>query len=383
MSEKSFPPRPHLDTLLVRAGAEIDPTTGAVAPPIHLSTTFEHGPAGEEPFGFSYARVDNPTQQRLERALAEIEGGDRALVFGSGLAAAAALLQSLEPGAHVLFGADTYHGCRDLLTHYLPRWGGSSEEVDLTDPTAVAGALRPETRLIWAESPTNPRLGIVDVRTLAEQAHQNDALLLVDNTFATPALQNPLALGADVVLHSTTKYLGGHSDVQGGALVLAAGGSLLDALADVRLTVGAVASPFASWLVLRGLRSLSCRMERHCSNAAALVAALEHHPRVLGIDYPGRPAHPGHEVAARQMSAFGGMVSLRVRGGRGAAVGVASRVRLFTNATSLGGVESLVEHRKSSEGPDSPTPDDLLRISVGLEHSDDLIADLRQALDGD
>lgn len=377
---------PRLETLLVRAGAEVDPASGAIAPPIHLSTTFEHGPAGEEPFGYSYVRVDNPTQRRLEEALAIIEGGEGALVFGSGLGAAAACLQSLEPGGHVLYGNDVYHGTRDILREFCPRWGLAASEVDLADLDAVGRALRPETRMVWAETPTNPSLRIADLAALARLAHDARAELVVDSTFATPVLQRPLELGADRVLHSTTKYLGGHSDVQGGALVFARRDQTFDAVARLRLTLGAVASPFNSWLVLRGLRSLACRMERHSANAAALATALEAHPRVEKVFYPGLPSHPGHEIARRQMSAFGGMLSLSVAGTktlspREAALAVAARVRLMTNATSLGGTETLIEHRASTEGPHSPTPDNLLRISVGLEHADDLIADLVAALD--
>ena len=369
------------ETLTVHAGGGRDSATGAVAPAIHLSTTFEHGPAGETPLGHIYIRESNPTQSRLEEALAAVEGGQAALVFGSGMAAGAASLQALPPGSHVVIPDDVYYGIRAIAGEFLPRWGMEATAVAMTDLAAVRAALRPHTRLIWAETPSNPLMQIVDLAALAEIARGAGARLVVDGTFATPALQRPLALGADAVLHSTTKYLGGHSDVQGGALVFREHDELAEAVAHNRKILGGVGSPFNSWLVLRGLRTLACRMERHCANGLALARALEAHPAVEAVHYPGLESHPGHAVARRQMSAFGGMLSLRVKGGRDAAVRAASRVRLFVNATSLGGTESLIEHRASSEGPGSPTPQNLLRVSVGLEHQDDLIADLTQALD--
>ncbi len=368
------------ETLAVHAGGERDSATGSVSPPIHLSTTFEHGPAGERPHGWMYIREGNPTQARLEEALAAVEGGQSAVVFGSGLAAGAAYLQAMPPGAHVIFPDDTYYGFRTIAEEFLPRWRMEATAVDMSDLSRVAGALRPSTRLVWAETPSNPLMKIVDLAGLAEIAHGAGARLLVDGTFASPALQRPLALGADAVVHSTTKYLGGHSDVQGGALVLRERGELSEKIEHIRHILGAVASPFNSWLVLRGLRSLACRMERHSASALELARALEGLPSVEAVHYPGLESHPGHEVAKRQMSAFGGMLSVRVRAGREAAVRVASRVKLFVNATSLGGVESLIEHRASSEGPGSPTPQNLLRVSVGLEHPQDLIEDLAQAL---
>jgi cystathionine gamma-synthase len=251
---------------------------------------------------------------------------------------------------------------------------------DLGSEASLRAALRPETRLVWAESPTNPMMEVLDLAAIATVAHGAGALLAVDGTFATPALQRPLELGADVVLHSTTKYLGGHSDVQGGALVLAKRGELFDRIAHGRHVLGPIASPFASWLLLRGLRTLACRVERQSATALAVARALEGHPALAAVLYPGLPAHPKHDVAARQMSAFGGMLSIRLKGGRAAAVAAASRVKLFTNATSLGGFESLLEHRASMEDPATTTPDDLLRLSIGLEHPEDLIADLKQAL---
>jgi len=368
------------ETRAVHAGGKPDPATGAIAPPIHLSTTFEHGPAAETPLGYIYVRDGNPTQSRLEEALAAVEGGQAALVFGSGLAAAAAYLQAQPAGSHVVYQEDAYYGVRAMASEFLPRWGMEATPVDMTDLDKVRAALRPTTRVIWAETPSNPLMQIADLAALAQIAHAAGALLSVDSTFATPVLQRPLELGADAVHHSTTKYLGGHSDAQGGALVFKEAGALSAQVEHIRKILGAVASPFNSWLVLRGLRSLSPRVERHCANALAVARFLETHPAVEAIHYPGLESHPGHAIAKRQMSAFGGMLSLRVRGGRDAAIRAASRVRLFVNATSLGGSESLIEHRASSEGTGSTTPQNLLRASVGLEHADDLIADLAQAL---
>jgi cystathionine gamma-synthase len=372
------------ETVAVHAGAEVDPTTGAVAPPIHLSTTFEHGPAGEIPGGHLYIRRSNPTQARLEEALAAIEGGESALVFASGMAAAAAVLQSLPFGSHVLLHRDLYYGLQSLAHDWLPRWGLTADTVDLADPAALGAALRPSTRLVWAESPTNPLMEVLDLARLAATVHREapGARLLVDGTLATPALQRPLDLGADIVLHSTTKYLGGHSDVQGGALVLGRGEAALhEQLEGARRDLGGVAAPFNSWLVLRGLRSLACRMERHSANALAVARAMSGRPEIAAVHYPGLPDHPAHGIASRQMRAFGGMVSLRPQGGRERALRVAAGVRLFLNATSLGGTESLIEHRASVELA-STAPPDLLRLSIGLEHPDDLIADLLQALAG-
>ena len=370
------------ETIAVHAGAEPDPATGAVAPPIHLSTTFEHGPASEDPHGYHYVRDANPTQTRLETALAALEGGEAALVWASGMAATGAYLQALPAGAHVVFPDDMYYGNRIIARDLFPRWGLTSTAVDAADLAAVRRAITPATRVVWAESPSNPLMKMADVPGLAELAHGAGAELIVDGTFATPALQQPLALGADVVLHSTTKYLGGHSDVQGGALVLKRRGDGFHRLSELRSVLGAVASPFNSWLILRGLRTLAVRVERQSASALALAEAVRGHERLLAVHYPGLAADPGHAIARRQMRAFGGMLSIRVRGGRAGALAVASRVKLFLNATSLGGTESLIEHRASSEGPGSTTSEDLLRISVGLEHPQDLVDDLRQALEG-
>ena len=367
------------ETIAVRAGAEIDPDTGALSPPLHLSTTFEHGPASEAIHGFRYTREKNPTQLRLEAALRDLEGGLAAVVFSSGMAAAAAMLQTLKPGSHVIFSDDIYIDVHNLARDFLPMWGIDSSIENLQDLDRLSRAIRPSTKLIWIETPSNPLLKILDIQAVSQIARRAEALLLVDNTFATPILQRPLGLGADIVLHSTTKYCGGHSDVQGGCLIVKSQ-ELLDKLLHVREILGAVASPFGSWLILRGLRSLPCRMERHSANGNAVAAALAACPSVQTVYYPGLPSHPGHHVARRQMKSFGAMLSFLVRGGREEALRVASRVKLFVNATSLGGVESLIEHRASNEGKLSRAPQNLLRLSVGLEHPDDLIEDLLQAL---
>lgn len=369
-----------LETITVHAGAEPDPSTGAISPPLYLSTTFEHGPAGELPFGYRYIREGNPTQTRLEQALAAIEGGEAALVFSSGVAAGSTFLQAFPAGSHVIFPDDCYYNFRALAKEFLPRWRLESTFVDMSNLDNVRQALRPATRLIWAETPSNPLMKVTDLAALANLAREAGAVTIVDSTFAPPVLQRPLDLGFDVVLHATTKYYGGHSDVQGGVLIFKSRRAPFDPIRRAREILGPVCSPFNSWLVLRGLRSLSCRLERHSTNALALAQALEGHPAVEAVHYPGLASHPGHEIAKRQMKAFGGMLSFRVRGGRERAIAVASRVKLFTNATSLGGTESLIEHRASIEGPASKTPQNLLRVSVGLEHPDDLIEDLTQAL---
>jgi cystathionine gamma-synthase len=371
----------HFETLAVHSGSHAgDEKTGDVAPPIHLSTTFVHSAASEPDHGYMYIRDGNPNGVQLEAALAGIEGGAEALAFSSGMAAATAALQSLPHGAHVILPDDSYYGVRALANEYFPRWGMSVTFVGMDDLDAVRGALRDTTRAIWAESPSNPLMKVVDLAALAGIARDAGAMLMVDNTFATPALQRPLQLGAGLVMHSTTKYLGGHSDVQGGALAFAKAGGFTGDVYHTRKITGGVAAPFNSWLILRGIRSLAARMRVHCENARAVAAFLETHPRVEAVHYPGLPSHAGYDVAARQMSDFGGMLSFRVRGGREAAIAVCAKVKLLTVATSLGGTETLIEHRASSEGAGSPTPQNLLRMSVGLENREDLIEDLAQAL---
>jgi cystathionine gamma-synthase len=368
------------ETLFVHAGAEPDPATGAVVPPLHLATTYRHGPAGERIAGFEYVREGNPNQGQLEAALATLERGAAALAFSSGMAAITALLDSLASGSHLVYPQDCYAGLRVLVMEFLPQRGVTATAVDVGDADAVRAALTPHTRLLWLETPSNPQLRICDIAALAELAHAQGALLACDNTFATPLLQQPLILGADVVMHSTTKYFGGHSDVLGGALAFARRDALFDAVAHRRHITGGVPSPFNTWMTLRGLRSLPARMAMHCHNARVVAEFLAAHPRVESVNWPGLPAHPNHAVAARQMRDFGGMLSVRIRGGRDAALAFAGKVRLFTNATSLGGCESLIEHRASVEGPNPISPLNLLRLSVGLEHADDLVDDLRQAL---
>ena len=370
------------ETKAIHAGGHLDPETGALAPPIHLSTTFGRtADDGQPVHGYSYVRDGNPTQSRLEEALAAIESAEAALAFASGMSAAAAVLQCLPAGGHVLLPEDGYYALRTTASDFFPRWGIAADFIALHDVDAVRRATRDNTRAIWCESPSNPLMRIADIAALAKLAHDARALLIVDNTFATPALQRPIEVGADIVLHSTTKYLGGHSDVQGGSLAFRSRDDLFTRVEHARTITGGVASPFNSWLVLRGIRSLAARMRVHCENARALAAMLASHRNIEQVNYPGLSTHPGHEIAKRQMSDFGGMLSFRVRGGREAALAVTARVRVFTRATSLGAVESLIEHRASSEGPGSRTPENLLRVSVGLEHAQDLLDDLAQAIE--
>jgi cystathionine gamma-synthase len=369
-----------LETLAVHAGGEPDPGTGALSPPIHLATTFQHGPAGERVAGYEYLREGNPTQDRLEAVLAALEGGEAALALASGMAAMSVLLESLPNGSSVLIPDDCYTGLRVLFAEFLPQKNISAIRVDMSDLNAVAAAMTPETRLIWAETPSNPQLKIADIAALSTIAKAAGVLLACDNTFATPVLQRPLALGADLVMHSTTKYFGGHSDVMGGALVFKHRDAFHDAVAHRRHITGGIISPFNAWLILRGARSLPARMAWHCRNAKLIAEFLAAHPAVEIVHYPGLVSHPDHTIAARQMSDFGGMVSFCLKGGREAALRVAGRLQLIINATSLGGSESLIEHRASVEGPDPISPQNLLRFSVGLENAEDLIADLQQAL---
>ncbi len=368
------------ETLAIHAGGAPDAETGAVAPPLHLATTFQHGPAGERRAGYEYQREGNPTQDRFEAMLAALEGGEAALAFASGMAAIGALLESLPRDSHLLIPDDCYSGLRPLCAEFLPRLGVCASAVDMGDADAVAAAFRPDTRCLWIETPSNPQLRIADIAALARIARDRGALVVCDNTFATPLLQSPLALGADVVMHSATKYFGGHSDVMGGALVFVRRDGLHEAIAHRRHVTGGILSPFNAWLLLRGARSLPARMAWHCANARRIAEFLAAHPRVETVHWPGLPTHPGHAVAARQMRDFGGMLSFRVRGGREATLAAAGRLRLILNATSLGSCESLIEHRASVEGPHPVSPQDLLRLSVGLEHAEDLIADLEQAL---
>ncbi len=369
-----------IETLAVHAGHAVDPATGAVAAPIHLSTTFEREPDGSYASGFVYSRSDNPNRQALEVAMAALEGGGEAAAFGSGLAASAAVFQALRPGDHVIAPTEAYHGAlKQLREVYLP-WGLQVDFVDMTDLRAVAAVVRPATKLIWTETPSNPQLKLTDLAAVAEIARRAGAHCACDNTWA-PIVQTPLALGLDLVVHSTTKYIGGHSDVTGGAVVARAGCELFPRIRLNQGSAGGVPSPFDCWLTLRGLRSLPWRMRAHCENAAKVASFLEEHPKIARVNYPGLATHPAHDLARRQMSDFGGMLSFEVEGGREAALAAAGKVRIFIRATSLGGVESLIEHRASVTGESPDTPQGLLRASVGLEHADDLIEDLAQALE--
>jgi cystathionine gamma-synthase len=380
------PTRWGFETRAIHAGQTPDPRTGSVIVPIYATSTFiQDGVGGVRDGGHEYSRTTNPTRTALEEALAALEGGRHGLAFASGMAAADIALRSMtRPGDHVILGSDAYGGTFRLLDKVLALWGVEHTSVDLSDVDATRAAVRPNTKVIWTESPTNPLLGIADIAALSSVAAAAGAKLVVDNTFATPYLQSPLGLGADVVLHSTTKYLGGHSDVVGGALITS-DDELHEQFAFLRNAVGAVPSPFDSWLVLRGAKTLALRMERHSDNAERIVEALLGHPRVTKVYYPGLPDHPGHEIAAKQMRRFGGMVSLSVAGGEEAALEIASRTRLFILAESLGGIESLIEHpgkmtHASTTGSPLQIRGDVLRLSVGIEEGTDLVDDLLQAL---
>ncbi|MBW0089957.1 cystathionine gamma-synthase [Pseudonocardia sp. KRD-184] len=378
---------PGFSTNAIHAGQAPDPTTGAVITPIHPSSTFaQDGVGGLRAGGYEYSRSANPTRTALQECLAALEGGRHGIAFGSGMGASDVLLRVLvKPGDHLVIPHDAYGGTFRLVDKVLSGWGVEHTPVDLGDVDALRAAMRPTTRAVWCETPTNPLLGIADIAALADVARGAGARLVVDNTFASPYLQNPLALGADVVLHSTTKYVGGHSDVVGGALVTS-DDELAERLLFTQNSVGSVPGPFDAWLTLRGVKTLAVRMERHSDNAERIADLLAGHPAVSAVLYPGLPGHPGHEVAAKQMRRFGGMVSFRVAGGREAALRMCAATELFTLAESLGGVESLIEHpgamtHASVAGSLLEVPDDLVRLSVGIEDVDDLVEDLRTALD--
>ena len=374
------------ETLAIHAGQEADAETGAVVVPIYQTSTYRQDGVGGLRGGYEYSAPPTRPARALEECLAALEGGVRGLAFASGMAAEDTLLRTIaRPGDHLIIPNDAYGGTFRLVSKVFERWGVSWDAVDLSNPEAVRTAIRPETVAIWVETPTNPLLNIADIAALADIAHAADALLVVDNTFASPYLQRPLGLGADVVVHSTTKYLGGHSDVVGGALVVA-DAELGERLAFHQNSMGAVAGPFDAWLTLRGIKTLGVRMDRHCANAERVVEALVGHPEVAEVLYPGLPDHPGHKVAVDQMRAFGGMVSFRMRGGEEAALRVCAKTKVFTLAESLGGVESLIEHpgkmtHASTAGSLLEVPSDLVRLSVGIETVDDLVNDLLQALE--
>ena len=372
----------HTDTLLAQAGGGIDEVTGGVIHPIQPSTTFIRDPDNAYRRGFGYARDENPTYAPAETVLAALEGGAEALLFASGMAAATAVFQALDPGAHALVPRVMYWGLRKWLLETGTRWGLQVEGVDTTDTGAVRAALRPGgTRLLWLETPANPNWEVSDIAALAEIAHGAGALLAVDNTVPTPLLTRPLDLGADVVMHSATKYLNGHSDVLAGVLVTARRDEFWQRVHAIRHDQGAILGSFEAWLLARGMRTLHLRVRASCASAMHLATALQAHPQVERVLYPGLPTHRGHTLAARQMTGgFGGMMSVLVRGGEPAAIATAANVRVWKRATSLGGVESLIEHRASVEGAGSPVPTNLLRLSVGIEAWEDLLADLDQAL---
>ncbi|HEX2903602.1 MAG TPA: cystathionine gamma-synthase [Jatrophihabitans sp.] len=373
------------NTLAIHAGQDPDPLTGAVTTPIYQTSTYKQDGVGGLRSGYEYSRSANPTRTALEQCLAALEGGATGLAFASGLAAEDAVLRTLcSPGDHLLLPDDAYGGTYRLIARVLTRWGVEFTPVAMHDADAVAAAIRPNTSVVWVETPTNPLLNIADIAALATVAHDAGAKLVVDNTFASPYLQRPLSLGADVVVHSMTKYLGGHSDVVGGAAI-AADAEVGEQLKFHQNAMGAVSGPFDAWLVLRGIKTLGVRMDRHCDNAERVVAFLSEHPAVSSVLYPGLPSHPNHAVAARQMSRFGGMISFRMAGGEEAALKATGLTQVFTLAESLGGVESLIEHpgrMTHASVANSPleVPADLIRISVGIENIEDLLDDLSAAL---
>ena len=372
-------------TLAIHAGQAADPATGATVVPIYATSTYTQEAPGRHK-GYEYSRSGNPTRAALETCLAALEGGDRGLAFASGLAATTAVLAILKPGDEVVAAADLYGGTYRLLERVYKPWGLVTHYTEDPRPEAFARLLTPKTRLVWVETPTNPLLQILDIQGIAEVTHRAGAVLAVDNTFASPYLQQPLRLGADLVVHSTTKYLGGHSDVIGGAVI--GRGELMGPIAFYQNAAGAVPGPFDAWLTLRGIKTLAVRMERHCANARRLAAWLAEQPAVRRVYYPGLPSHPGHELARRQMRDFGGMISVSLKGGKEAALALLTRTKLFSLAESLGGVESLIGHPATMTHASIPPEtrqargidDGLVRLSVGIEDADDLQEDLRQAL---
>lgn len=369
-----------IDTTAIHAGVNNDPTTGAIVPPINLATTFERDPDGEYSRGYIYTRSENPNRDALEQALAALEGADGAIAFGSGMAAVFNILMTLRPGDHVVFPDDAYYQCRVILNDVLGPWGLTHSLADMSRIDKLEAAVRPETKLIWLETPSNPLLKIVDIQAAASLAKAAGALIVCDNTWGSPVLQNPLELGADAVMHSTTKYLAGHHDVLGGAVILNQACPLYDKLRTMQRLGGAVPSPFDCWLTMRGLQTLPLRVRAQAKAAAALAEFLNNRPEVDRVFYPGLADHPNHQIAARQMKDFGGMLSFLVKGGKKEALAVAAGLKLITRATSLGGAHTLLEHRASLEDANTPTPQNLLRMSIGLEAIEDLQADLDQAL---
>jgi cystathionine gamma-synthase len=372
-------PEMKIETLAIHAGHAVDSATGAVAAPIYLSTTFERDIKGTYSRGFMYTRNDNPNRQALERGVSMLEGGAAGAAFASGTGATMSIFQALSPGDHVLAHMDAYYGTSRLLREVFLRWGLRADFIDMSDLAAVKKTLRPKTKLAWMETPSNPLLKIVDLAAVAEIVHGAGAICVCDNTWA-PVLQRPFDLGADLILHSTTKYFGGHCDVLGGIVVAKTENDFFQRIRSIQYEGGAVPSPFDCWLILRGMRTLPWRMRAHAENAMKIADFLVRHQKVARVHYPGLRSHPGHEIAAKQMSMFGGMLSFEVKDGSDAAMSVTARTKIFIRATSLGGVESLIEHRASIEGPGTTSPEGLLRLSIGLENADDLIEDLDQAL---
>ncbi len=371
------------ETRAVHGARSIDPSTGAVAPPIHLSTTFERDADGGYSRPFSYSRSANPTREMLERQIASLEQGAAGLAFASGLGACSAVFQSLKPGDHVIAPTEIYHGVRTLLDEVFVPWGLQRTYVPTHEPGAVENALTERTRLVWLETPANPMLQVTDISACAGVASNAGALVCVDNTFATPVLQNPLTLGADLVVHATTKWIGGHSDTVGGVIVSANDDDHAKRLRTIQQLTGGVCPPFDAWLAWRGCATLHQRVRHSSQSALEIARFLEGHPQVARVHYPGLESSPFHDLAKRQMhteAGFGGVVSFEITGDAARALQIAAALEVFTRATSLGGVESLVEHRQSIEGPHTTTPDSLLRLSIGAESAEDLIRDLEWAL---
>jgi cystathionine gamma-synthase len=371
---------PGLQTQSIHAGRSIDPSTGAVVPPLHTSTTFERDPDGEFSRRYAYIRAATPNRDSLEACITALEGGDETISFGSGMAASFGVFQALAPKDHVLLHRDVYYGVRELMEGFFAKWGLNHTLVDMRDIDEVRRASRPETKLFWVETPTNPLIEVVDIRAVAEAARAACALLVCENTFATPVLQRPFELGADIVVHSLTKYLGGHSDAMGGSVTLKNKPELVAQIRDFQHTGGAILSPFDCWLILRGVETLVPRVRLHCENARLIAEFLSTHKGVSKVRYPGLVNDPGHAVAKTQMKDFGGMLSFEIRGGRAEAFAFTAALKTIARATSLGGTHSLIEHRASIEGKTTRAPESLLRLSVGLEDANDLIHDLDQAL---
>ena len=371
----------HFETRAIQSTLIKDESASSVTQPIYLSTTFERETDGTYAHGYIYSRLDNPNRKQLEESAAMLENGSRAFAFSSGMAAINTVFQTLKTGDHVIIPDDAYYATEILLKDVYERWGLQMTKADMSNIDTVKNAIRPNTKLIWVETPSNPQLKITDIEAVASIAHKANALCVVDNTWATPLLQQPLSLGADAVMHSTTKYFGGHCDVLGGLLALNNNNELAEKISVIQTKAGAVPSPFDCWMVSRGIKTLSLRLKQQTANAMALAQYLSSHPKIEKVNYPGLPSHPNHAVAAKQMKGgFGAMLSAEIKGGTEDAMALTGRLKLFTTATSLGGVESLVEHRQSVEGPYTKTPANLLRISAGIEHIDDLIEDWKEAL---